>query len=302
MRPPATRRSTKQHGENHASITSVEDGPVDDARVATVCVVGSVNYDFVATCPRLPTPGETVTDGILHRYPGGKGANQALAARRHGSDVALIAAVGADNVADQALELLKRDGVDLGRLTVVNDAPTGIALIAVDAHGQNQIVVTPGANRKLGPYDVDVRGFDAVLCQLEVRMDTVVEAARQAEGLFCINAAPAKLLPQEVLDRSDVIIVNETEHDYLHDQLADYQGLLIVTLGAQGAAAYRNGEVVATTDSPQVEAVDTVGAGDAFCGTLVSALAGGVDIDHALAQACSAGSKAATHEGAQAQL
>ena len=268
----------------------------------TVCVVGSVNLDLVVTGPRLPSPGETVTGGTFERHPGGKGANQALAARRQGAEVALIAAVGADPMAEQALELLRRDGVDLSRLVTAVDAPTGVALITVDQAGENQISVAPGANARLEPGQIDVRGFDAVLCQLEIPDDTVTEAALQATGLFCLNAAPARPLPEPILRRADVIIVNEPEHDSLGQQLAGFGGLLVVTRGARGADVFQNGERVATAEPPAVDAVDTVGAGDAFCGTLVTRLAGGEGIEQALSHACEAGATATTRPGAQNAL
>ncbi len=261
-----------------------------------------MNLDLVAACPRLPSPGETVTDATLSRYPGGKGANQALAARRQGADVTLIAAVGADPLADEALQLLRRDGVDLSRLVTVDDQPTGVALIVVDRDGENQIAVAPGANRRLGPDHVDAGGFDAVLCQLEIPDDTVAAAARQATGLFCLNAAPARLLPGPVLARADLIIVNEIEHDTLRDQLAGFGELLVVTRGAQGADAFLRGELIAAARPPSIEAIDTVGAGDAFCGTLVVGLASGLAVEPALSLACRAGAVAATRLGAQPSL
>jgi len=265
----------------------------------SVCVVGSVNLDLVATCPRLPAPGETVTDGVLRRFPGGKGANQALAASRHDADVTLIAAIGADDIADQALAVLRDSDVDLSDVVTVKDESTGVALIAVDKDGQNQIVVTPGANRRLRPYDLYVRGFDAVLSQLEVPLDTVIAAAEQADELFCLNAAPSKTLPQELIELCDVIIMNEPEHTFLANQLDNYHGLVITTLGSKGAAAHRDGMMIASAAALPVDAVDTVGAGDAFCGALVAGLARGDTIDQALTDACSAGSHATTHLGAQ---
>lgn len=267
-----------------------------------VLVVGSVNLDLIATCRRLPGPGETVTDGVLQRSPGGKGANQALAAKRHGAEVALVAAVGSDGMADEALSVMRDAGVDLSRVVTVDDAATGVALIAVDRSGQNQIAIAPGANRKLGPYDVGVDEFDAVLCQLEVRLDAVIEVAEATGGMFCLNAAPTQPLPQRLLDLCDVIIVNEPEHADLADQLVDFSGLLIVTLGSRGAVAYHDGEIVASMPSPPVEAVDTVGAGDAFCGTLVASLASGATIEKSLRVSCAAGSHATTYRGAQVPI
>lgn len=266
-----------------------------------IAVVGSVNLDLVASCPRLPRPGETVSARAFNRYPGGKGANQALAARRCGADVTLLAAVGDDPEAEAALALLAEDGVDLSRLTVV-EAPTGLALIAVDGNGENQIVVIPGANHAVTPENVDTAGYDAVLCQLEIPLETVTAAARSASGLLCVNAAPAQDLPGEVLERADVLIVNETERDALGDSLADTAALVVVTLGAAGAKAYRNRRLVTERRPPPVDPIDTVGAGDAFCGALVTALAEGAGVESALSWAVTAGALATTRHGAQPSL
>jgi len=269
---------------------------------STVCVVGSVNLDLVAVCATLPGPGETVVDARFNQYPGGKGANQALAARRLGSDVALIAAVGSDPAATEALELLRVAGVDLSRIVVLDRESTGVALIVVDGSGENQIAVASGANMALSSGDVDVAGFDAVLCQFEIRDEVVFEAARQAEGLFCVNTAPARALESEVIARADVIVANEGEYQTLAAQLDRFQGLLVVTHGARGAEAYSDGGLVARVTPPKVSAVDAVGAGDAFCGALVSSLAKGDGIDHALARASSAGAITASRPGAQPSM
>jgi ribokinase len=239
---------------------------------------------------------------VYGQHPGGKGANQALAAQRQGAAVALIGAVGDDTTATEALAILRSEGVDLSRVVVTNEAATGVALIVVDAAAENQIAVAPGANHQLAPPSIDVSGFDAVLCQLEVTDAVVVEAARQATGLFCLNAAPSRPVPEEALGRADLVIVNETEHAMLADQLGHYGGLLVVTKGAAGAEAFRDGALVASARPPQVEAVDTVGAGDSFCGALVVALAQGAELDRALSRACTAGALAATRSGAQPSL
>lgn len=265
----------------------------------TICVVGSTNVDLVVTGPRLPSPGETVSGGMFDRHPGGKGANQALAARRQGGQVTFVGAVGEDPLAAEALDLLKRDGVDVSNVICLAGVATGVALIAVDAYGENQISVAPGANHKLAPTDVNTTGFDAVLCQLESSDAAITEAANQADGLFCLNAAPARPIPDVVLQRADVIIVNETENAMLAGQLATFGGLLIITKGAAGADAYRDGAVVATATPPRVNAIDAVGAGDSFCGALVVALASGLEIGDALTRACAAGALAATRPGAQ---
>lgn len=265
-----------------------------------ICVVGSVNIDLVVTAPRLPSAGETVTGGVFATQPGGKGANQALAAGAAGARVTLVAAVGADLFAERALEILRASDVDLSGLVTFDDAPTGVALIVVDETGENLIAVASGANDRLEPRHVAARGFDAVLCQLEIPDDTVAEAARQATGLFCLNAAPARSLPEPVVRHTDVVVVNEIEHEALRRDLARYEGLLVVTSGSLGADAYRRGERIAGARTPTVDVVDTVGAGDAFCGSLTAQLAGGADLEDALTSACRAGAAAASRSGAQA--
>lgn len=269
--------------------------------VPAITVVGSVNLDLVATCQHLPRPGETVIASDWQRFPGGKGANQALAARRAGANVTLVAAVGDDPEARQALRLLRDDGVDLSRLQVT-PAPTGLALISVDSAGDNQIVVVPGANAALSPAPIDVAGADAVLTQLEIPMEAVTAAARTATGLFCLNAAPAGPVDAEVLDRADVIVVNESERDALAETLGRVAGLVVVTLGAAGARAYRSRRLVAEAQPPPVDPLDTVGAGDAFCGSLVTALAAGAGVEQALIWGVTAGALATTRRGAQPSL
>ncbi len=266
--------------------------------MSTVTVLGSVNVDLVATCDRLPRPGETRSATSFNRFPGGKGANQALAAQRCGSNTRLVAAVGADPDADFALELLGHDGVDLSSVAVVAE-PTGLAMIAVDGKGENQIVVVPGANGALHPDMIDVIHDELVLCQLEVPMDVVEEAARTATGLFCVNAAPALPLPESVLDRADLLIVNESEREALGESLEGISALVVVTMGAAGAKAFRSGRLVAEAQPPAVVAIDTVGAGDAFCGALVTALLEGRSVAFALRWACAAGALATTRRGAQ---
>ena len=265
----------------------------------TVCVVGSTNLDMVVKCPHLPRPGETISDGTFHRSPGGKGANQALAAAHAGAETTFIGAIGDDGLGDEALATLRSSGVDLSHVVTVSGTATGVALIVVDAAGENQIAVAPGANRKLDPGDLEVGGFDAVLCQMEIRDDTLAAAAARATGLFVLNAAPARTIPEAVLKRADIIIVNETENEFLSEQLVEFAGTVVVTEGAKGATAFRSGLQLASEVPPKIDPVDTVGAGDAFCGTLTACLASGVSLGQALAQACEAGAIAATQPGAQ---
>ncbi len=265
----------------------------------TVCVVGSTNLDLVVHSPRLPRPGETVSGGVFSRVPGGKGANQALAAARAGAASTFVGAVGDDGLGDEALTGLRSGGVDLSGVVTIAGAATGVALIAIDAAGENQIAVAPGANHMLGPRDFDVAGFDAVLCQMEISDESLIAAADGATALFLLNAAPARAIPDTVLARADVIIVNESENDFLADQLQRYGGTLILTEGARGATAFSAGERVASAVPPKVEPIDTVGAGDAFCGALATHLAGGEELVDVLDLACQAGAFATTRKGAQ---
>jgi ribokinase len=266
-----------------------------------VVVVGSVNLDLVARVARLPAGGDTVTAHDYARMPGGKGANQALAARRLGADVALLAAVGTDDAASEALALLDEDGVDLTAVRRV-DEPTGVALITVDDAGENTIVVVPGANARLTVHAGELAGADAVLCQLEVPMDTVAAAAAAApEGaLFCLNPAPAAPVPAAVLDRADLVVANRAE--FAEVSGLDRAKLVAVTAGAQGAVLRAGGREVARAQSPAIIAVDGTGAGDAFAGALVVGLVAGLERGEALRRACLAGAAAASRPGAQPSL
>jgi ribokinase len=261
-----------------------------------LAVVGSINLDLVARCDRLPRPGETVTDATFERVPGGKGANQALAAARLGADVTMVGCVGADPFAEEALSALVDEGVGLQVLRA--DALTGVALVLVDEEGENQIVVAPGANAELGPDDVALEAPDAVLCQLEIPGETVAAAARQATGFFCLNAAPAGPVPAEVLGRADLVVVNR----YELDSLAEMPRLVALTLGAGGAVLLEDGEEVARAEPPRVEAVDGTAAGDSFTACLVVSLLEGRDREESLRRACAAGAIAASRPGAQPSL
>ena len=270
--------------------------------MTNILVVGSVNLDMSASVSRLPAPGETVTGARLQRFPGGKGANQALAARRLGADVSLIACVGDDATADEALALLREDDVDLSHLKIDDGAPTGVALISVAESGENSIVVAPGANAKLSLDKESLPSADALICQLEVPADAIEMAARTFDGLFCINLAPARDIDDGIIERADVVVVNETESDWYGDRLSLCTGLVVRTFGKDGAEMYRHGEIVAATNAPAVDAIDTTGAGDTFTAALVVALAEKMSHLDALRFACAAGSLATTKRGAQPSL
>ncbi len=263
-----------------------------------VAVVGSINLDLVARVQRLPRPGETVTDAVLDRVPGGKGANQAVAAARLGADVRFIGAIGRDEFAREATQGLVQADVDLD--LHVKDAPTGIALIVVDSAGENEIVVVPGANRELLPAEVELGAVDAVLAQLEIPMSVVVRASEQTADLFCLNAAPASRLPERLARGADLIIVNTHELECLSAEAK--RGRVIVTLGSEGAVLLDEEAEVARASPPAVTAVDGTAAGDAFCACVVVSLLEGREWDEVLRRATAAGAIAASRPGAQPSL
>jgi ribokinase len=254
-------------------------------------IVGSVNLDLVARVERLPRPGETVTGASFDRVPGGKGANQAVAAARLGAEVSFVGRVGADSFAGEALAGLEEAGVDLD---VERGGQTGVALILVDADGENQIVVAPGANAELRAAGAGGN----VLCQLEIPLDAVAAQAGAAD-FFCLNAAPARALPAELLERVGLLVVNRYELEALDHEP---RGLVALTLGAEGAVLLEGGEEVARAEPPEVEAVDGTAAGDAFTACLVVSLLEGRPREEALRRACAAGALAASRFGAQPSL
>jgi ribokinase len=252
-------------------------------------VVGSVNLDLVVKVERLPRPGETFTGATLERIPGGKGANQAVAAARLGAQVRFVGCVGRDTAAEEAFANLRL--VELAVHEV--DAPTGVALIVVAADGENQIVVVPGANAQLGQVTDCYKASGAALCQLEIP-DAAIEQTRAEADWLCINAAPARPLSVQ----PDLVVANRYELEAIGDQ----PGLVALTLGADGAVLLENGKEVARAASPDVEAVDGTAAGDAFTACLVVSLLEGRSRGEALRRACAAGAIAASRFGAQPSL
>ncbi len=267
-----------------------------------ITVVGSINLDLVATTPSLPAAGETVTGATLARHPGGKGANQALAAEKLGAEVDLIGRVGDDAMAGEALALMEAFGVDLSKVEVDIAAPTGVALIAVDPHGENQIVVAAGANHLVTPEQLPARIECPLIVQLELPIETVEAAVGRAVGFVCANLAPAAPVSEALLRRCDLIVVNEGEAAFYGDLLHRGGGRVVVTQGARGAEMYHRGVKMAWATPPEVVAIDATGAGDAFVGAIVVALLDGMEPKDALDFACAAGALAATRAGAQPSL
>jgi ribokinase len=258
-----------------------------------ITVVGSANVDLVARCRRLPRRGETVTDATFERVPGGKGANQAVAAARLGAEVRFVGRVGADR---SVLESLEREGIDAAAVRS-DDGESGVAFVLVEESGENAIVVAPGANARLTPEDVVVGDTDAVLCQLEIPFEAVAAAAAQAP-FFCLNAAPARPVPADLVRRADLVVVNR----YELDALAAAPPLVALTLGPEGAVLLDAGREVGRATPPPVTAVDGTAAGDAFCAALLVSLLEGRDREDALRRACAAGAIAASRFGAQPSL
>jgi ribokinase len=290
--------------------------------VATVCVIGSSNLDFTVSVPRLPGVGETVSGGTLVTSPGGKGANQAVAARRLGAEVAFVTLLGADAMGDRLAAVLGHAGLPPGPIERTHETPTGVALIAVDPAGRNQIAVAPGANHQLTPdrlrrHTSFLAGAEVVLLQLETPIDTVRWALAEARRLgkrTVLNPAPARVLPlpADLLPLVDYLTPNEIEAGLLTDREvrsaddAEMAGRMlvergvstvVVTLGAAGAVAVRASGTVNVTAFP-VEAIDTVGAGDAFSGALAACLAAGSSVEDALVVASAAGALTCTRRGA----
>jgi ribokinase len=287
-----------------------------------VVVVGSANADLVVSVARRPGAGETVLGGELVTLPGGKGANQAVAAARLGAATAFIGRVGDDAHGRLLLDSLRSDGVDVTAVTAGSE-PTGVAIIYLTPDGDNSIVVAPGANGALAPEHVRgpaVAGAEVLLLQREVDPETSLAAAQTCRGRVVLNLAPSGPMPAALLARTDVLVVNEHEAaDLLEaaslldpagptgpERLADAgqrlrrlgPGTVVVTLGADGAVAVdATGSYRAR--SPKVPVVDTTGAGDAFTGALGWRLAAGDDLPAALEVAVKVGALTVTRAGAQ---
>lgn len=291
---------------------------------STICVVGSLNMDLVARSARIPKPGETIIGGDLHMLPGGKGANQAVAAARLGAPTAMVGKVGRDAFAAPLLDNLAAARIDATFVTEAGTVATGVALIVVDDAGENSIVVAPGANHQLLPADVAaaeaiIAGAKVLLLQLEVPLPAVIKAAElaHAHGVTVIlNPAPAQTLSPELLKLVDILIPNETEAEILTgrpvsdradaEKAAEAlrgQGVetVILTLGSRGAVLLDGRQSVPVAAFP-ITPVDTTAAGDAFVGGLAVALAEGRPLPEAVRWGNAAGALAATALGAQPSL
>ena len=266
-----------------------------------VVVLGSLNVDLVASVERHPGPGETVlADGLLQRFAGGKGGNQAVAAAAAGARVAMVGAVGADEAGRAYLERLASRGIDVAGLRTVDGTPTGQAWITVDEEGENSIVVIAGANAQVVAGELPGLGpGDVLLVQLEIPVRTVAAAVRTAHergARVVLNAAPYAALPHDVAGLADPLVVNEHEALQLADSDAAPTSVL-VTFGAAGCSW--DGKRFDGIPVDDADVVDTTGAGDAFCGALAAALAAGADRETAVRAASEAGARAVQHRGAQ---
>lgn len=284
---------------------------------ASVCVVGSLNLDLVVRVDRMPRTGETIRGSAFETHLGGKGLNQAVAARRSGAEVAMVGCVGDDDFGRRLLAGLAAEGIDHAGVATVA-GPTGIAVPLVDERtGDNAIVVVAGANGAMDAPRVvraeqAIRSAAVVVLQFEIPLDGVVAAAKIARdggAQVVLNPSPAAALPDELAGPVDVLVVNETElaalapgnHDHVEKARAVARqwamGAVVVTLGARGAIAVTAREQFRVAPH-EVDVVDTVGAGDAFCGALAAALAAGGGLESAVMRGNAAGALACTVRGA----
>lgn len=290
-----------------------------------ITVIGSLNMDVVVEAPRQPKMGETISGDHVHFIPGGKGANQAVAAARLGAHTAMIGSLGRDAFGDSLEKAMKLEGIQVNTIKRVENAPTGIASILL-AEGDNQIIVVAGANAHTSMADVDlhadtVKAADIVLLQLEIPIETVVytaKLAKEAGKMVILNPAPAQKLPDELFGYIDVMTPNESELYLLtgmeQDQATDQATTLpvamkalhakgvkhvVTTLGSTGSAYLINGETFGTIASHKVQVVDTTGAGDSYNAGLAYALASGQSIPEAVEFASVVSALAVTKLGAQ---
>lgn len=291
-----------------------------DLRRGRVAVVGSVNTDYVLRVSRRPRPGETVADAELEIHPGGKGANQAVAAVRSGAEVVLVARVGEDDMGRIRINELQTQRVSTEHVLTAHGIPSGLAFITVTPDGENAITVAPGANAALTPTDIDlaaeaIRHAAVLVCQLEVPVETVSRAAETASShsVVVLNCAPWRRLPDGIFDYVDVLVANEVEAGALlgSEPLQERRHALVaaariqelgprtvvITLGSHGAVA-ASPQGTLEIPAPPANVVDTTGAGDAFVGGLSARLALGDPLAGALEFAVRFGTATTEHPGA----
>ena len=287
--------------------------------MAKILVVGSINMDLVVRVPHAPAPGETVLGGEFTTFPGGKGANQAVAAARMGGDVTMVGRVGNDDFGNTLIHGLLENKVKTTRVTKDSSASSGIAMIAVAADGENMIVVASGANKNLSVEDINkarelMREADLLLLQLETPVEVVTAAVELAKAYnvpVVLNPAPAQPLPTALLAKIDVITPNQNELAVLSGEATLENGIqkilewgvknLVVTLGHNGARVVTEG-IDQHLPAYEVTAVDTTAAGDAFNGALAVAMAEGKTLLEAVKDGMAAGALSATKHGAQPSL
>jgi ribokinase len=295
-----------------------------DQKKPKILVIGSANMDMVIKTDHFPVPGETIIGGDFSLIPGGKGANQAVAAARLGGDVCFITQLGKDLFGEQNLENYKKEGIDTSGITQNPNQPSGVALITVDKSGENTIIVAPGANHSLSVAEIAIASepfqqADIVLVQLEVPFPVVKEACQKAYGLgkrVILNPAPAMDLPDSIFPLLYLICPNETEAEYLTGikvigEASAYQAAsrlrnkgmqrVIITMGAVGAFLFTDSfqGIIPTT---RVEVKDTTAAGDTFCGALAVALGNGKNIQEAVTFALKAATLSVQRLGAQTSI
>ena len=292
--------------------------------MSDVFVLGSINQDFVLKVERRPEPGETVTNAELSTHNGGKGANQAAAAALLGASVAFLGRVGDDEFGEPLVQALEEKGIDTTLIKPASGTPTGAAFITVTPDGENAITVAPGANRSLTPGDVEaaadeIGGAGVFVAQMEVPVQAVlraVEVAAEKGTRALVNLAPTFEVPRELLEKLDPLVVNEHEAAFLlgrevegvkgarsaaPELLTSGPRSAVITIGEDGAVL-ADGESVEHLPAPEVDVVDTTGAGDAFVGALATQIARGASLQEAVAYAVRAGAAAVTKEGAQGAL
>ena len=284
-----------------------------------ILVIGSSNTDMTVKSSHLPAPGETVMGDRFVMGPGGKGANQEVAAARLGGDVTFICKVGRDVFGEKAIEGYRKDNIDTQHI-MLSDLPSGVALILVDGGGENSISVAPGANGDLTPADIEskadvIRSADILILQLEIPVESVEKAvsiAKEAGVYVILNPAPAKRLPVELLENVSLLTPNQSELEILTGIKGDVRagldalvergvGEVILTLGSRGSMVYSGDEPV-LIPALKVDAVDTTAAGDTFCGALAVAISEGKSLTDAARFATCASALTVQKMGAQVSI